>query len=100
MYFNGYQLPDGETQLKKMETLRVCAFAWLKMQHRLFKGTPDLLPHVTGRIYAYIGLTLYESIVPGMPGHQSIASQLNGELKLPGSRRASITIGRPAPMLR
>ena len=29
------------------------------------------------------GLHLYESIVPGMPGYQSIASQLNGKLALP-----------------
>ena len=59
------------------------AIAWIKMQQKLFVGTPGLLPHVTGRAYAYTGLTLYESIVPGMPGHQSIAGQLNGELLLP-----------------
>jgi len=59
------------------------AIAWIKMQQRLFAGTPGLLPHVTGRTYAYVGLTLYESVVPGMPGYQSIASQLNGGLRLP-----------------
>lgn len=53
------------------------------MQKRLFLGTPGLLPHVTGRTYAYTGLALYESIVPGMEGYQSIASQLNGGLTLP-----------------
>jgi hypothetical protein len=59
------------------------AIAWIKMQQKLFVGTPGLLPHVTGRAYAYTGLTLYESLAPGMPGHQSIAGQLNGELLLP-----------------
>lgn len=59
------------------------AVAWVKMQQKLFVGTPGLLPHVTGRTYGYVGLTLYESIAPGMPGYQSIASQLNGELILP-----------------
>ncbi len=59
------------------------AMAWIKMQQKLFMGTPGLLPHVTGRTYAYVGLTMYESIVPGMQGYQSIASQLNGELTLP-----------------
>ena len=59
------------------------AIAWVKMQQKLFVGTPDLLPHVTTRTSAYMGLTLYESIVPGMPGYQSIASQLNGGLALP-----------------
>jgi hypothetical protein len=59
------------------------AIAWIKMQEKLFIGTPGLLPHVTGRTYAYVGLTLYESIVPGIGGYQSIASQLNGKLILP-----------------
>ena len=59
------------------------AIAWIKMQQRLFVGTPGLLPHVTARAYAYVGLTLYESIVPGLPGYQSIAPQLSGKLILP-----------------
>jgi hypothetical protein len=59
------------------------AIAWIKMQQKLFLGTPELLPHITGRTYAYVGLTMYESIVPGMAGYQSISSQLNGELVLP-----------------
>lgn len=60
------------------------AVAWINMQRKLLVGTPGLLPHVTGRVYAYTGLTMYESIVPGMHGYQSIASQLNGGLALPG----------------
>ena len=59
------------------------AVAWINMQRRLFSGIPHLLPHVTGRTYAYVGLTLYESLVPGMPGYQSLAPQLNGDLTLP-----------------
>lgn len=59
------------------------AIAWIKMQEKLFEGTPDLLPHVTVRTYGYMGLTLYESIVPGMPHYQSIATQLNGKPALP-----------------
>jgi hypothetical protein len=63
------------------------AIAWVKMQQKLFVGTPGLLPHVTARAYGYAGLTLYESLVPGMKDYQSIASQLNGELKLPAMER-------------
>jgi len=63
------------------------AIAWIKMQQKLFVGTPGLLPHVTGRTYAYIGLALYESIVPGMESYQSIASQLNGGLTLPSIQK-------------
>jgi hypothetical protein len=61
------------------------AIAWIKMQQRLFAGTPGLLPHVTGRTYAYVGLTLYESIAPGLANYQSIAPQLNGHLVLPAA---------------
>lgn len=60
------------------------AIAWMKMQQRLFVETPDLLPHVTTRACAYTGLAMYESIVPGMQGYQSIASQLSGPLTMPG----------------
>ena len=69
------------TPVKKYPT--DVAIAWVKMQQKLFVGTPGLLPHVTGRTYAYVGLTLYESIVPGMQSYQSIASQFNGSLALP-----------------
>lgn len=61
------------------------AYAWIRMQHKLFTGTPGLLPHVTGRTYAYVGLTMYESIAPGLPDYHSIASQLNGQLTLPST---------------
>jgi hypothetical protein len=38
-------------------------------------------PPVAARTYAYGAVTLYESVVHGMPGHLSLAGQLNG---LPG----------------
>ena len=59
------------------------AIAWIDMQRKLLVGTPGLLPHVAGRTYAYVGLTLYESIVLGMEDYQSIAPQLDGGLELP-----------------
>lgn len=59
------------------------AYAWMDMQRSLLTGTPGILPHTAGRIYAYAGLTLYESIAPGMEGYQSLAPQLNGGLQLP-----------------
>jgi hypothetical protein len=61
------------------------AIAWIKMQQRVFVETPGLLPHVTSRTYAYMALALYESLVPGMKGYQSISSQLNGKLVLPSA---------------
>lgn len=59
------------------------AVAWMNMQLRLTRGTPGFNSIVANRSYAYIGLSLYESIAPGIPGYQSIASQLSGSLALP-----------------
>jgi hypothetical protein len=40
-------------------------------------------PLVASRIYAYSGVALYESVVPGMPEHQSLAGQLHDLPPLP-----------------
>jgi membrane-associated phospholipid phosphatase len=40
-------------------------------------------PPVTSRALAYIALALYESVAPGMPGHRSLAGQLNELQSLP-----------------
>ena len=42
-------------------------------------------PPVQGRIFAYMGLTLYESVVDGMPHNRSIASSLHGIGALPAN---------------
>ncbi len=65
------------------------AIAWIQMQQKVFAGIPNLLPHVAGRTYAYMSITLYESIVPGMRDYQSIAPQLNGKLELPAIHHAA-----------
>jgi hypothetical protein len=54
------------------------AFKWINLQQRLVKKTPGFDPLVTSRSYAYSGLTLYESIIKGMPGYNSVASPLIG----------------------
>lgn len=40
-------------------------------------------PMVTSRIFGYTGVALYEAVVPGMPGYQSLAGQLNELNSLP-----------------
>jgi hypothetical protein len=42
-----------------------------------------LSPPVASRVYAYAGVTLYEAVVGGMPGHRSLASQLTGLPPMP-----------------
>ena len=56
--------------------------SWLTMQLQLALTAPGS-PTVSPRRYAYTGIALYESIVPGLPDYQSIAPQLNGLTGLP-----------------
>jgi hypothetical protein len=56
--------------------------SWLTMQLKLTQTTPAS-PVLPPRRFAYTGIALYESIVPGLAGYQSIASQLNGLPALP-----------------
>ena len=61
------------------------AVAWMNMQLRLTRSTPGFNSIVANRSYAYVGLSLYESIAPGMIGYQSIASQLSESPTVPGT---------------
>ena len=59
------------------------AIRWMNMQIELMRKTTTVGNVAFSRHYAYSGIALYESVVPGMPAHQSIASQLNGLNGLP-----------------
>jgi hypothetical protein len=57
--------------------------AYYELSLTFSKRTAGFTPPVQARAYAYMGLALYEALVGGMPGHQSIAPQLNGIGALP-----------------
>ncbi len=59
------------------------AIDWFLLSLQLAQQTPGFSPPVAARAFAYLGLTLYEAVVPGMPGHQSLAGQLNELSSLP-----------------
>lgn len=50
------------------------AIQWIGLQQELTKSTPGFDPLVASRAFAYTGLALYESMVKGMPGYNSVAS--------------------------
>lgn len=56
--------------------------AWFDLAYDLVRDEA-LSPPVTARAFGYLGVALYESLVPGMPGYQSLASQLNDLPALP-----------------
>ncbi len=59
------------------------ATEWFSLALLLTQQTPGFSPPVASRALAYLGLALYESVVPGMPRHQSLAGQLNELSSLP-----------------
>ena len=50
---------------------------WFELQLQLVEETPGFSPPVASRAFGYTGVALYEAIVPGMTGYQSLAGQLN-----------------------
>ena len=61
------------------------ATAWFDELLALIRATPGYSPPVASRAIGYAGVTLYESIVAGMPGHRSLAGLLTDLSPLPAS---------------
>jgi hypothetical protein len=59
------------------------ATAWFDLQLKLVQETAGFSPPVASRAFAYTGVALYEAVVPGMQGYQSLAGQLNALDELP-----------------
>ena len=51
--------------------------AWFDLAPRLIRTTPGYSPPVASRALGCLGVSLYESLVPGMPDHLSLAGTLN-----------------------
>lgn len=50
---------------------------WFELALELVRTTPGFSPPVASRAFGYAGVALYEALLPGMPGGQSLAGQLN-----------------------
>lgn len=53
------------------------ATSWFDLAYNVVK-VASLPPPQASRIYGYAGVTLYEAMVPGMPGYKSLVGQVNG----------------------
>jgi len=53
------------------------ATEWFNQFRNLTKKCSGFTPPVTARAFGYCGVTLYETVVAGMPAHQSLAGQLD-----------------------
>jgi hypothetical protein len=59
------------------------ATSWFELSLELVQDTQGFSPPVASRAFGYMGVTLYESVLPGMESYQSLAGQLNGLTSLP-----------------
>jgi hypothetical protein len=80
---------NGKDPITKNSDPPDVAIAWMKMHTRIIAATADILPPEMIRSNAYLGLTLYESIAPGIADHQSIAPQLSSGLTVPAIQQGS-----------
>jgi PAP2 superfamily len=62
------------------------ATEWFRVVLPAIQQTPGQSPPVAARTLAYLGLGLYESIVAGLPGHRTLAGQLNELESLPAAQ--------------
>ena len=63
------------------------ATTWFALYLYLIQQTEGFTPPVAARTLGYAGVTLYEAVVPGAPGYQSLVGQLNGLPTLPQPNR-------------
>lgn len=57
---------------------------WNELLLEIERYTPGYLPPVSARAFGYIGLTAYETAVPGMPAYKSLGAHFSG-LQLPAA---------------
>ncbi len=60
------------------------ALSWFALALQLMPTTPGLSPLPAMRVFGYLGVVLYESLIGGMPERESLAGQLNGLTAVPG----------------
>jgi hypothetical protein len=73
----GSQKMDGSALSHTKQYNADVATAWFHLLTTITRVTP-YAPPPTARIFAYSGMALYESVVPGMPSYQSMYTYLTG----------------------
>ncbi|MEX6689553.1 vanadium-dependent haloperoxidase [Danxiaibacter flavus] len=63
---------------------------WIAVHLRLIKNTTGLSHVAYSRHFAYTSIAFYESLVPGSPGHQSIAGRLQNLNNLPAPQTTQL----------
>ena len=91
-YYADFSLANAQNSLAKSDTAAAkpatayssaVATEWFQLALQITQQTPGFSPPVAARALGYMGLALYESVAPGLPGNISLAGQLNELSSLP-----------------
>ncbi len=70
---------DSYTKTQELKNLpNSVATDWINLSFEMTKKTPGFSSPVAARTYAYIGLAMYEVLVPGMDAYSSMQGKLQG----------------------
>ena len=69
---------------------------WFDLMLRVTKSTPGYSPPVAARSFLCAGISLYETVVRGMPDFQSLAGHVNGVGSIPAPEAGEIHWGAAA----
>ena len=75
--------PEFKTPQTADQQPLTVATEWFEQFYALTKVCPGFTPPVAARAFGYAGVALYESVVPGIPTHQSLGTKLNGLPQMP-----------------
>jgi hypothetical protein len=75
--------PEFKTPQAAEQQPHTVATKWFEQFYALTKACPGFTPPVAARAFGYAGVALYESVVPGIPTHQSLGTKLSGLPKMP-----------------
>lgn len=77
--------PQNYSNLKSPPTSNFSPDFLIKWWELIYKHVAyeRIKPPVASRIYAYLGVSIYQAALPGMPEYQSLAGQINGLHDLP-----------------
>lgn len=72
---------------------------WIKLDLQLLRSNASKLNNfVMMHHWVYSSIALYEAVVPGMPGYQTLSGQLNAMPAMPETERERLITGPPLPI--
>lgn len=74
----GCQQDEEPTPTPTIQYAADVPVAYFDLAIKLTKETPGFSPPVAARAYGYTAVTLYQSVVGGLDGYQSLEGQING----------------------